>query len=241
MFYEAGTLTGGTGYEVGDVIYPVGFTGPRIPKITVMAINGSGMPTSWFVSDVGQIETVPSDVSAVSTTSSGSGTGVVVNFISLPGNVNVTTTSQAFPNKGLEHAKHYPAVNADSGWSGNYNGAAPMGGFLTIDPQQDLAADWTTRRTSSPTSDFSTYERLALFAAVQKYGAFICDTSNNTHNMFVASTDCPSARLDKMTVNNATLPYLKWSLLYVHNITPVKVPGSTLLASLPNDLYPING
>ena len=245
-------VTGGSGYVVGEVLY-VTSSSYYVPlRLTVTSVDVNGAVTGIFVTNTGSFVNIPVETSPgngiLATTSSVAGTGCTISVTTLP-DTTITTIAQAFPTANLGNAFTFPAVSADGDWgsgTSGYTGIIPMGAIFTIDQNYDLVASWTSRRKNNPTAKNSTYELLALFAAVKKYGAFDCDTAYNTMHcaIFEKGTDIQKFRNATGDIfGNAyvsdNLAALKNSLIYVQNVSPQgKGTGGTYLAPLAPDLYP---
>lgn len=194
----------------------------------VVASISSGAVTSVYVQRTGQYKTLPSDASALATTSSGAGTGCVLNALSIPTAPDQTTIGVAFPDiTSTEQALQYPASVADNAFATNYAGTIPMGALFSLPTGLDLVAEWTTRRTNAPTALSSSYELLAVLAAIQKYGAYATDVSGAFQQIIAVDSDFAySANYANLhgDTGGSTYPNLvaiKRLLTYVENVSPL--------------------
>jgi hypothetical protein len=243
--WKPGIKTAGSGYEVGDVVYALGGTFITELRLAVTAVNGTGGITDWFVTQTGQYISLPSDGNNITTKTSGGGVGAVITVTNIPGDVTQTTLAAAFPNLAKPQLYTYPATVCDDGWSANYSGVIPMGAMFTVDPDWDLVAEWTARRTTAPTALSSSYELLAIYAALQRYGAFNLDITIDTHLVVVMERSIVGSQLQRITgdTGSFTMPNLnniKNRLYYVENCTPqgAGVAGAYKVP-LSNDIYPV--
>jgi hypothetical protein len=217
---------GGSGYVVGDALYVSGGTFTTAMSCVVTGVAG-GAVTSVHVQRTGQYKTLPSDGTALATTTSGSGTGCVLNALSITSAPDQTTMAIAFPDiDSVVRVLQYPASTADTAYATNYAGTIPMGSLFSLPNGLDLAAEWTSRRTNAPTAKSSSYELLAVLAAIQKYGAYVTDVSGSFQQMVVVDSDFAySANYSNLhgDTGGATYPNyveIKRLLTYVENVSP---------------------
>ena len=251
--WKPSVASGGTGYVVGEVLYVTSTNYYTSMRLTVTSIATGGVVTGIFVTNCGAFVTLPTETvtgnGILATTSSVVGTGCTINVLSVP-DATQNTLALAFPTANLGHVFTYPAVTADGSWAngtGGYTGTIPMGSVFTIDQNVDLVANWTARRKTSPTSKGSTYELLAIYAAVKKYGAVNCDTAYGTMHcaIFEKGTDPQRENNASGDIFGNSYSYdnfasLKNSLIYIQNVSPLgKGTGGTYLAPLAPDLYPV--
>ncbi len=218
---------GGSGYAVGDVLYVVGGTYTTTMSCVVTAVSG-GAVTSVHVQRTGQYKTLPSDASALATTTSGTGTGCVLNALSVPTAPDQTTASVAFQDiNSTIRVLQYPASVSDNGYSANYAGVVPMGALFTLPNGLDLVTEWTNRRTTAPTAKSSSYELLAVLAAIQKYGAYVVDISGSFQQLvavdsdFAYSDNYSNLHGDTGSATYPNLVEIKRLLTYVENVSPL--------------------
>lgn len=223
---------GGTGYNIGDVLYVSGGTYTTAMSCVVTSVSG-GAVTGVHVQRTGQYKTLPSDASALATTSSGAGTGCILNALSIVTAPDQTTAAIAFPDiDSTERALQYPASVADNAFATNYAGTIPMGALFSIPSGLDLVAEWTTRRTNAPTALSSSYELLAVLAAIQKYGAYATDVSGAFQQIIAVDSEFAySANYANLhgDTGGATYPNLvaiKRLLTYVENVSPLNRSAS---------------
>lgn len=218
---------GGTGYKVGDALYVSGGTFTT-PMSMVVASVSSGTVTGVHVQRTGQYKTLPSDVSALATTTSGAGSGCVLNAISITTAPDQTTSAIAFPDiTNLGQVCQYPATIADNGYTTNYAGVLPMGAMFTIPKTLDLVSIWTSRRSSAPTAMSSSFELLAVLSAIQRHGAIIVDVSGSFQQMLVVddevaySSTYANLHGDTGSSTYPNLELIKRLLVYVENVGPI--------------------
>lgn len=244
--YKPVVKIAGAGYKTGDVLYVVGGTGPVPMRLAVTGVDANGGVMDVFVTQTGQYKTLPADAGNLETTSSGAGIGCLLDVLSITTAPLQTTINQAFPNIGVGQLINYPATIVDGGWSGEYSGTIPMGSMFTIAKDRNLVTEWAAKRKTTPTAAGSSYEFLALMAAIQKYGAFCIDITRDTHAIAVVARNVDPERFKKMHGDTGSYTYpnlqsVKNSLLYVENVTPQgKGVSGALRAPMALDLFPIN-
>jgi hypothetical protein len=244
---------GGSGYAVGNILYATPGTFEVPARFEVATIGANGAVTSVLVASVGQYRVPPDDGANITTTTNGAGTGCILNVISLAGDPTITTVAQAFPDSGRNSIWTYPGTSVDNSYTTNYSGCTPMSGTYSTDPRftvASLKAEFTWRRTQAPTAKISSYEYLAVLAALCKYGAMVVDLSANTHNLVVVddrvSLSANYSNLHGDAPNAFTYPNLqdlKTRSAFVENVTVLgKGAGTTPKAgsAFVADLYPIN-
>lgn len=220
-------FAGGTGYKVGDALYVTGGTFTT-PVSCVVSTVSAGAVTSVHVQRTGQYKTLPADLTQLATTSSGSGTGCVLNALSIPTAPDQTTSSVAFPDiTNLGQVCQYPATIADNGYTTNYAGVLPMGAMFTIPKSLDLASIWTSRRSTAPTALSSSFELLAVLSAIQRHGAIVVDVSGSYQQMLVVddevaySSTYSNLHGDTGSSTYPNLELIKRLLIYVENTSPL--------------------
>lgn len=234
-------ITPGTGYAPDDVMYIVGGKGPCPMRVTVLTTNTAGGVTSIFVSDVGQYTqgNAPT-ASNLTSTSSGAGTGCVLNAL-LTSDATMTTQALAFPNAGLPSIYAFPATNADADYATTYVGNIPMGGVFAIPKTIDLDAWFTYLMVSRP-SDAQQMISPAFFAvcyAAQNYGCIVIDRAGNTLNHVMFDNEVTNTHFDEVR-NGRALGFLATHLCVVENIAPLDViPRGIPLAAGVGPLQPI--
>ena len=220
-------VSGGSGYAVGDTLTISGGTF-TVPMTAVVQTVSSGVVTSVYVQKTGQYKTLPSDGANLATTSSSAGTGCVLNVLNLPNATDQTTLAIAFPDiTTAAGVLQYPASVADNAFSTNYAGVVPMGAMFTLPQGVNLVTEWTTRRTNAPTAKSSSYELLAVLAAIQKYGAIVTDVSGSYHQIIVVdqefslSPNYSNLHGDTGGLSWPNLVEIKRLLTYVDNMSPL--------------------
>lgn len=238
--YKPTIIDGGTNYRVGDVLY-VTTTDTRdmisAAKITVTSISEEterwkGSVTGIHVSHPGQFKVMPENPTRYQVISNSlEGRGCVVNLQGEEASIE-----SAIKKMGQFQSCSYPATLADNGYGEHYAGSLPMGAVVTINPDIDLRALWKDvihRHGEGIYASGHGYEILALFAAIQKYGAMIVDVAINTHTMFVLASNIPEfqwrvlAGATKADYVYRTARTLKSGLRYVENVAPYKVGSPT--------------
>jgi hypothetical protein len=214
-------VAAGTGYAPDDVLYIIGGKGPCPMRVTVLTVNALGGVTSIFVSDVGQYlqGNVP-DAANLTSTSSGAGTGCVLNALTTA-DATMTTTALAFPSAGLPSVYSFPATNADADYASTYEGNIPMGAVFAIPKTIDLDAWFTYLMVSRP-EHMQRMISPAFFAicyAAQNYGAVIIDRAGNTLNHVMVDSDVTNTHFDEVRAGEA-LTFLATHLCVVENIAP---------------------
>jgi hypothetical protein len=233
--YKPTIIEGGANYRVGDVLY-VRTNDVRdtvsAAKITVTSISEEtetwkGAVTGVHVSHPGQFRVMPGNPTQYQVTSnSEEGQGCTLN---LQG--NESSIDEAIKKMGQFQSCSYPATLADNGYDSHYAGSLPMGSVLTINPDIDLRALWKDviqRHSEGINASGHGYEILAVYAAIQKYGAIIVDVTINTHTAFVLDSNIPEFQwrvlsgATKADYVYRTARTLKSGLRYVENIAPYK-------------------
>lgn len=233
----------GTGYVPDEVMYITGGKGPCPMRVTVLTTNAVGGVTSVFVSDVGQYtQGNTPDAANLTSTSSGAGTGCVLNAL-LTGDAGITTTALAFPNAGLPGIYAWPATNADSDFATTYEGNIPMGAVFAIPKTIDLDAWFTYLMVSRP-EHMQRMISPAFFAvcyAMQNYGGVIVDRAGNTLNHIMMDSDVSSTQFNELR-NGEGMSFLATHMCVVENIAPFgATPRGTPLAAGVGPLQPISG
>ncbi len=215
-------VNGGTGYQVGDVLYlgcanvldTVEFT-----RFAVQAVDSSGAIIKVFTTHTGQHKLNCASANHAPYKTSGSGTGAVFD-----------TSTYITQNTARLKSAAYPAtiIDGDAHIS-LYAGSNPMGGVCTINPDIDLHNDFKTKikariAVSGQPELSDSYEFYAILCAIEKYGLIPCDTSTGTSVMFALDENMSDEQRSAF-MNNAGSVYrnpaaLRRYLVPVENYTP---------------------
>lgn len=191
---------GGSGYKVHDIIYGLPTAGTYVEQpacIVVEVVSGVVTKAAWTVG--GQM--LNSVVAAMPSKSSGSGTGFLFHESNF--SESLLKLNQAV----------WPASEIDDGYAG-YNGAIQMGDKFTLDPNFDLFGETFLQLTDPLTESLSSFtgvNRLlnyAVMCAIKKYGAVVCDVTNNT-NLFASATTKANSQLAALEVGSFNYPGAK--------------------------------
>lgn len=231
----------GTGYAPDDVMYISGGKGPSPMRVTVLTTDANGGVTSIFVSNVGQyLQGNAPDAANLTSTSSGAGTGCVLNALTTA-DTTVNTQALAFPNTSMSAIYAFPATNCDGDWASTYEGNIPMGAVFALPKAVDLDAWFTYLMVSRP-SNMSSMISPAFFAicyAMQNYGGVIVDRAGNTLNHVIVDADVSVAQFDEIR-NGRALGFLAYHMALVENVAPYgATPRGTPLAAGVGPLQPL--
>lgn len=159
----------GSGYAVGDLVYTDPASAPAIDAACAMVVEvdsaGAITKAEWTIG--GQIlNAVTVDVT---TTTDGVGSGATF---------SVSNFSESI---GTDNQSIYPASVVDNAYN-SYNGALQMGDRLTIDPRIDLHYEWREKIKAFDHDEFdlNPLHQYAIIWAIKRYGAIVCDVTNNT-------------------------------------------------------------
>lgn len=230
----------GAGYTPGELLTVTGGSGIAPMRVKVEEVDGDGGVTKVFVAATGQYKSLAGlDAGNLVSSSSGAGTGCVLNALALA-DTSVTTTEQAFPTADQTPIYAFPATCADSGFLTSYAGCAPMGSVFAVPRDLDLAAIWTDLRTNLVTRPFASYDALAILFAFQRYGGVLVDTAYLACNTVVLDSQVPTDQMDRIYAN---MGLITGYLSYVQNYSPSGAgsgAGGNLLAPMAAPLYPLN-
>jgi hypothetical protein len=222
-------------------MYISGGKGPCPMRVTVLTTNANGGVTSIFVSDVGQyLQGNAPTANALTSTSSGAGTGCVLNALQ-SGDATMNTQALAFPNTSLPGIYAFPATNADADYASTYEGNIRMGDVFAIPKSIDLDAWFTYLMVNRP-EHMQQQISPTFFAccyAAQKYGTVVVDRAGNTLNHLMFDNEITTAQFDEVR-NSYALGFLQTHLCIVENVAPFgPTPRGTPLAPGVGPLQPI--
>jgi hypothetical protein len=231
----------GSGYAPDDVMYISGGKGPCPMRVTVLTTNANGGVTSIFVSDVGQyLQGNAPTANALTSTSSGAGTGCVLNALQTA-DATMTTQALAFPNTSLPGIYAFPATNADADYATTYEGNIRMGDVFAIPKTIDLDAWFTYLMVSRPEhmQQMISPTFFACCYAAQKYGTVVIDRAGNTLNCLMFDNEITNTQFDEAR-NSYALGFLQTHLCLVENVAPYgATPRGTPLAAGVGPLQPL--
>lgn len=221
--HQPAIKAGGTGYAVGDVLYITGGAGTCFMRVTVTAVSATGAVTGVFVSNVGMYYagSAPPDAGNLVSTTSGIGSGCVLNALATA-DPAITTTAQAFPTTSLPSVYAYPATSADNDWGSTYAGCIPMGSLLAIPREVDLDSWFTYLLVNRPSNNVAMASAtfFAICYAAQDYGVVAVDRAGNTNNTMIFDSDCTAAQISDANGGGYGIGFFNTHLAIVENVTP---------------------